>query len=71
MNLNRREQRLLNAFRNLSPEAAEELSALTVRLAALGSKTTIDWSDAWSEADLVEFAQQSLETLDEREGADC
>lgn len=71
MTLNPREQTLLDAFRNLSPEAAEEVSALTLRLAALGAHTTLDWSDSWSDTDLADYTQRALDTLDERENSDC
>jgi hypothetical protein len=60
MPLSAREEVLLEAFRRLPPDAAEELSALAQRLAALAPGTTIDWSDSWSDDDLQEFSAASL-----------
>jgi hypothetical protein len=55
MQLDPREEALVEAFRRVPPQVAEELSALAERLAALGPDTKIDWSDAWSDADLQDF----------------
>ena len=63
MTINAREEVLLEAFRRLPPNAASELSALTMRLAALAPGAAIDWSDSWSEADLQEFTAASLSRL--------
>lgn len=60
MPITEREAALLNAFRRLPPVAADEISALVDRLAALSAHSTIDWSDEWSEADLKEFSEASL-----------
>lgn len=59
MTINAREEVLLEAFRRLPPNAASELSALTMRLAALAPGAAIDWS----EADLQEFTAASLSRL--------
>ena len=67
MTLNHQEESLLDAFRRLSPQAAEGVSALTLRLATLGTKSTIDWSDSWSEEDLRDYASAALQVLDDRE----
>jgi hypothetical protein len=61
------EEILLEAFRRLPAETASELSALAQRLAALAPGTTVDWSDAWSDADLREFTAASLRRLEDEE----
>ena len=65
--LNARETSLLEAFRRLPPGAAAELTALTERLAALGSDTKIDWSDSWSDEDLRDFTAASVRRLEAEE----
>ena len=67
MPVSAKEEVLLDAFRRLPPDAAEELSALAQRLAALAPGTTVDWSDSWSDADLQEFTAASLRRLDAEE----
>jgi hypothetical protein len=67
MPVSAKEEVLLDAFRRLPPDAAEELSALAQRLAALAPDTTVDWSDSWSDADLQEFTAASLRRLDAEE----
>jgi hypothetical protein len=56
----------------LPPAAADEVTALVQRLAALGPDATVDWSDAWSDQDLQEYTAASVQRLeiDEREDAD-
>ena len=70
MAISAREEVLLEAFRRLRPNAAVELSALAQRLAALAPRTTIDWSDSWSDADLREFTAASLRRLEAEEEED-
>lgn len=67
MQISDREEILLEAFRQLPPDAAAELSALAQRLAALAPGTRIDWSDSWSDADLQEFTAASLARLEAEE----
>ncbi len=64
MQLNPRETTLLEAFRRLPPNAADELSALVQRLAAVSPNKRIDWSDSWSDEDLRDFTAHSLERGD-------
>jgi hypothetical protein len=70
MQLNEREASLVDAFRQLPPETAIELSALAGRLAELAPKRRIDWSDSWSDEDLSEFRAASLRRLDAEESED-
>jgi len=67
MQLNAQETTLLDAFRRLPANAADELSALVQRLAALSPNSRIDWSDSWSDEDLRDFTAHSLKRLDEEE----
>ena len=67
MELNSHEATLLDAFRRLPEDTAHELSALVQRLAAQSSTTKIDWSDAWSEQDLREFAAHSVARFEAEE----
>jgi hypothetical protein len=67
MELNTQEASLLEAFRRLPPEAAEELSSLVQRLAALAPNSTIDFSDSWSDEDLREFTAHSLRRFETEE----
>ncbi len=67
MELSSQETTLLDAFRRLPADAADELSALVQRLAALPPGTRIDWSDSWSDEDLREFTTHSLKRLESEE----
>jgi hypothetical protein len=74
MELSSQETTLLDAFRRLPADAADELSALVQRLAALPPGTRIDWSDSWSDGadswsdeDLREFTTHSLKRLESEE----
>jgi hypothetical protein len=64
MQLTSEETTLLEAFRKLPANAADELSALVLRLATVSPVRRIDWADAWSEEDLNDFRRQSIERLD-------
>jgi hypothetical protein len=61
------ETTLLDAFRRLPPDAADELAALILRLAALSPNSRIDWSDSWSEEDLRDFTAHSLKRFEAEE----
>jgi hypothetical protein len=65
--LSSQETTLLDAFRRLPPDAANELAALAQRLAALPPNTRIDWSDSWSEEDLRDFTAHSLKRFEVEE----
>jgi hypothetical protein len=67
MQLSAQETNLLDAFRRLPPDAAEELAALVQRLAALSPNSRIDWSDSWSEEDLRDFTAHSLKRFEAEE----
>jgi hypothetical protein len=70
MQLNAREASLVEAFRRLPPETATELSALAERLAEIAPNRRIDWSDSWSDEDLIEFRAASIRRLDAEESED-
>jgi hypothetical protein len=67
MQLSEQETTLLDAFRRLPPDAANELAALVQRLAALSPKSRIDWSDSWSEEDLRDFTAHALKRFEAEE----
>jgi len=58
---------LLDGFRRLPPDAANELAALVQRVAALSPNSRIDWSDSWSEEDLRDFTAHSLKRFEAEE----
>jgi hypothetical protein len=65
--LNSREAALIDAFRGLPTDTADQVLALVLHLAAGAPQATIDWSDAWSENDLREFRAASLRNLEREE----
>jgi hypothetical protein len=67
MELSAQETTLLDSFRRLPPDAANELAALVQRLAALSPNSRIDWSDSWSEEDLRDFTAHSLKRFEAEE----
>ncbi len=67
LELSPRETSLLEAFRRLPPDAADELTALAKRLASLRANARIDWSDSWSDEDLKEFTTASVGRLEAEE----
>ena len=70
MQLNPKEEALVEAFRRLPPTAADELSALAQRLAAVNPGATVDWSDAWSDADLRDYTEASFRRFDSEDRED-
>ncbi|MBZ5584375.1 MAG: hypothetical protein LAQ30_19610 [Acidobacteriia bacterium] len=64
MQLNPNEQALVHALRRMPQAAAEEISALARRLADLGPRAEIDWSDAWSDSDLHDFTADAARRID-------
>jgi hypothetical protein len=70
MQLNSREASLVEAFRRLPADTAAELSALAERLATLSPGHSIDWSDSWTDEDLVDFRTASLRRLEAEDPED-
>jgi hypothetical protein len=64
MQLSTQETTLVDAFRRLPVETAQEISALVRRLAALPDNVRLDWSDSWSEEDLRDFTAHSLKRVE-------
>ncbi len=64
MQLRANEELLLQAFRRLPKATAVELSALAERLAALSVGANVDWSESWTEADLQDYTNASLNRID-------
>ena len=67
MPLSAQETTLLDSFRRLPPDAANELAALVERLAALSPSTQIDWSDSWSDEDMRDFTAHALKRFEAEE----
>lgn len=65
--LDSREAALIDAFRRLRPDTADQLLALVLRLAMSGPQRAIDWSDSWSEEDLRQYRAASLRRLEREE----
>lgn len=63
MQLNSKEEALVKAFRRLPATAADELSALAQRLAIVNAGAAVDWSEAWSDADLRDYTEASFRRL--------
>ena len=60
MLLSSQETTLLDAFRGLPVDTAQEISELVRRLAELPENMCVDWSDSWSDEDLRGFTARSL-----------
>ena len=62
--LDPREEWLVEVFRRLPPETAAELSALAERVAMLSPHGRINSSDFWTDEDLQDFSATSLRRLE-------
>jgi hypothetical protein len=60
MTLSAKEEQLVEAFRKLPTEAAENVAELVERLAAQTPGTRVDWSDEWSEEDRHDYGAAFL-----------
>jgi hypothetical protein len=65
--LTENEERVVEALRALPPDAADQVITWTTRLRDLANGARVDWSDAWTEADLAHAQRASLFAFDERE----
>jgi hypothetical protein len=65
--LSENEERLVEALRALPPDAADQVITWTTRLRDLANGKNVDWSDTWTEEDLVDVQRASLSRFDERE----
>jgi len=65
--LSENEERLVEAFRTLPPDAADQVIVWTTRLRDLADGRSVDWSDTWTEEDLADVRQASLSGFDEGE----
>ena len=69
--LSETEERLVEAFRALPPDAADQVIAWTTRLRDLANGRSVDWSDTWTDEDLADACRASLSSFDEREREDA
>jgi hypothetical protein len=65
--LSENEERLVETFRLLTPASADEVIAWINRLRKLGNGKGIDWSDSWSEEDIVDLQRASMAEFDSGE----
>jgi len=65
--LSENEERLVEAFRALPPDAAEQVITWTTQLRDLAHGRSVDWSDTWTEEDLADARRASLSAFDDRE----
>jgi hypothetical protein len=65
--LSENEERLVEAFRALPPDAADRVIAWAAGLRDVANGRSVDWSDAWTEEDLADARRASLSAFDDRE----
>ena len=65
--LSENEERLVEAFRTLPPEAADQVITWTTRLRDLANGRCVEWSDTWTDADVADARRASLARFDESE----
>jgi hypothetical protein len=65
--LSETEERLVEAFRSLPLDAADQVIAWTTRLRDLANGRSVEWSDTWTEEDLADARRASLSAFDEWE----
>lgn len=68
--LSENEERLMEAFRTLPPDAADQVIVWTTRLRDLANGRSVEWPDTWTEEDLADARRASLSGFDERERVD-
>lgn len=61
------EQALVNAVRALPPQEAKRVLLWASQLADLAGGREVDWSDVWTEQDVIDATNASVRQLDERE----
>ena len=64
--LSENEERLLEAFRSLPPDAADKVIVWTMRLRDLANGKGVESSDAWTDEDLADARRASLSVFDEQ-----
>jgi hypothetical protein len=65
--LSENEERLVEALRTLPPAAADSVITWATQLSDLVKGRTVDWSDTWTDEDLVDLQRASLANFDARE----
>jgi hypothetical protein len=67
MLLSANEESLINVVRALPPVEAERVLDWARQLADLADGRNIDWSDGWSDEDLVDASNAALRRFEEQE----
>lgn len=65
--LNEKEERLLETIRALPPGTTDHILQWTSRLAELAAGRPIDWSDCWTDEDMLDAGAVSLKRFEESE----
>jgi hypothetical protein len=65
--LTERETRLVQVLRSLPPDAADKVVTWATQLSELARKSSVDWSDTWTDKDLAEARDTSLANFEDRE----
>ncbi len=67
MVLTPQEEILISIIRALPPQEAERIAVWATQLAEAAKGMPVEWSDSWSEEDMVDARAASLRHLEERE----
>lgn len=67
MVLTPQEESLVGLIRSLPPVEAAKVFDWALRLADLAGGSPIEWSDAWTEEDLVDATRAALQDFESRE----
>ena len=67
MQLTQSEERMIASYRQLPHSAATRVATLIERLARGNSDIRADWSEEWSEEDLLDLNRATLELIEEDE----
>ena len=67
MQLTQSEERMIASYRQLPQSAATQVATLIERLAHKNSDIRVDWSEEWSDEDLLDLNRASLDLIEEDE----
>ena len=70
MVLNAREESLIDVVRALPPEEADKVLTWARQLADLAGERRIDWSDSWTDEDLIDATAAAVRRFEEEERHD-
>jgi hypothetical protein len=70
MVLSAQEESLISVVRALKPEEAGKVLGWACQLADLGGDRTIEWSDAWTDEDLLDATAAAVQRFEDQERED-